>query len=159
MTQQAINPSLPLEDQLLAYALHELKCAKDRWLDKQMSDDYCYTNGSMPAYKASIEKWEQIASFIVSQYGLPRPAWLPIAKQLSPADIAKQAAAYTTAAEAATEDLHRFEDRHTEQALQTSHKSAWAYHVSIVKGLKSKANYFSYLAGLPHPYAGIDMLP
>lgn len=159
MMIQPIEATLPLEDQLLAYALQELAAAEIRWQDKQMSDDYCYTNGSMPAYTASIEKWRSIGSFIVSKYGLERPHQLPITTQASPADITKLAVAYSTQADEATEDLHRFEDRHTESALNTSHKSAWAYHVSQVKQAKRKANYFSYLAGLPHPYAGVDMLP
>lgn len=157
-TTRPSGPSTPqLEDLLLEYASRELFQAKSRWHDKQLSDDYAYTNGSKQAYEAPIEHWGRLCSFIADTYHLdahPFDRWQP----LSIAELFAIAASAELAADTATERLHQFEDDHR-ATLDTIHHDFYQWHLKQVKTAKRLANFYAYLCKLPHPFAGIDMLP
>ncbi len=148
----AINPCAPLEDQLLSFAQREYEAAKSRWNDKQISDDYAYTNGSKEAYEAVIEKWARTCNAISSHYGLPRRA-ADRFRPYTPAELANIAKAYEHEADAATLKVHNYED----QGIPVLSHYQWL--LSDAKQAKRLCNFFSYLCGVNHPYAGIDMLP
>jgi hypothetical protein len=145
-----------LEDDLADFALRELKAAKARWLDKQMSDDYAYTNGSMPAYVAQVEHWGRVAATIRAAYGVSidtGETYLPYAPQ----ELSNLCDANERMADSMTTSLHDYESTHPE--MNEGQLSHYRWVLSEVKKFKRLSNFYAYLCGRGHPFAGIDMLP
>lgn len=146
-----------LEDDMLEFALREFKAAKARWDDKQMSDDYAHTNGSMPAYIARIEHWGRVAKTICSNYGVEGRTFTSRFLPYTPQELSNLCDAHESQADTATTLVHDWEDEHHEM---NDHQLAhYRWLLAETKRHKRLSNFYAYLCQRPHPFAGIDMLP
>jgi hypothetical protein len=145
-----------LETTIHEYAKSKATSARARWLDKQISDDFAYTNGSADSYKSAIHYWESLEGFIAERYSLERDP----AARTRPASLETMTEHYfrwLKTAEKRVEELEKFEEEH-EKTLDSFHRQQWKWLENQADEAKSRANLHAFLIGITHPFPGIDML-
>lgn len=147
-----------VEDLCLKYARNELKLAERDWADKQMSDDFAYSNGSKQLYEAPIQHWTAVINTLCEAFGLDRPMGLRYTTLLTPAVLDTIAKHHERAAHDAITQLDRFEEDYAE-TIATTHYEPYMWRLRNVKEAKRFANFYAYLCKRPHPFPGVDMLP
>lgn len=141
---------------LHAYTKNQISAARTSWIDKQMSDDYAYTNGSAATYEARIAHWESLEAFIAERLNLPKLSHSHT-KPATPATLSHYLATWKREAETQISALLDFEDDYP-TTLDTIHHYQHSWLTSQATTAKARANLYALLLGLPAPYPGINPL-